>query len=114
MHSRWGNALTGLNQDVGFNLSELPMEIARMPVISRFYGIVIGMYFNDHNPPQFYANYPESEALFDFRGNIIEGGLPQRALRLVAHWIELHEPESSGSWERARHGEPLKQTESLD
>ena len=41
-----------------------------MPIISRFYGIVIVMYFNDHNPPHFHAKYAESEALFDFSGNI--------------------------------------------
>ena len=46
-----------------------------MPVISRFYGIVIAMYFNDHSPPHFHAKYSGYEALFDFEGNGIEGEL---------------------------------------
>jgi hypothetical protein len=64
-----------------------------MPVISRFYGIIIAMYFNDHNPPHFHAKYSGGEALFDFGCNIIEGELPNRASKLVKDWIQLHGDE---------------------
>ncbi len=50
-----------------------------MPIISRFYGIVITMYFNDHNPPHFHAKYSGYEALFNFDGLLLEGELPKRA-----------------------------------
>ena len=46
-----------------------------MPVISRFYGIMIAMYFMDHNPPHLHAKYAGFEALFDFSGELIEGEL---------------------------------------
>lgn len=85
-----------------------------MPVISRFYGIVIAMYFNDHNPPHFHAKYSGHEALFDFNGNLLEGELPKRASRLVADWIELHGRELQDNWQKARNGEPLSQIEPLE
>ncbi|WP_198242965.1 DUF4160 domain-containing protein [methane-oxidizing endosymbiont of Gigantopelta aegis] len=58
-----------------------------MPVISRFYGILIAMYFLDHNPPHIHAKYSGYEALFDFNGNMIEGFLPKRAVKLVQEWV---------------------------
>ncbi len=78
-----------------------------MPVISRFYGILIAMYFNDHNPPHFYAKYSGYEALFDFNGSIIEGELPKRAVKFVQEWISFHKSELEENWEKARSGEPL-------
>lgn len=54
-----------------------------MPVISRFYGIAIVMYFNDHNPPHCHAKYSGYEAIFDFDGNVLEGELPPRAAGFV-------------------------------
>lgn len=85
-----------------------------MPVISRFYGILIVMYFNDHNPPHFHAKHSGSEALFDFSGALIEGALPNRATRLVKEWLALHEEELSNNWQRARAGEPLLPIAPLD
>ena len=85
-----------------------------MPIISRFYGIAIVMYFNDHNPPHFHAKYSGSEALFDFSGKIMEGDLSSRASKMVRDWIKLHEAELNDNWVRARNGEPLKQIEPLD
>ena len=58
-----------------------------MPIISRFYGILIAMYFNDHNPPHFHAKYAGDEALFSFNGEILEGELPKRAVKFVQEWI---------------------------
>lgn len=65
-----------------------------MPEISRFYGIIIRMFFNDHLPPYFHASYSNYSAQIDIRtGDIINGELPRRALRLVQDWTELHRPE---------------------
>ena len=85
-----------------------------MPVISRFYGILIVMYFNDHNPPHFHAKYSGHEAIFDFSGQVIEGSLQNRASKLVKDWLSLHEEELSENWRRARAGEPLLQIEPLE
>jgi hypothetical protein len=85
-----------------------------MPVISRFYGIVIAMYFNDHNPPHFHAKYSGYEALYNFSGDIIEGSLPNRASKLVADWIVLHKEELEDNWAKARAGEPLSPIEPLE
>ena len=62
----------------------------RMPVISRFYGILIVMYFNDHNPPHLHAKYSGDEARYDFDGNVLEGKLSNRASNIVKEWISLH------------------------
>lgn len=78
-----------------------------MPVISRFYGIVIAMYFNDHSPPHFHAKYSGYEALFDFEATVIEGELPGRAVKFVEEWITLHKAELADNWQRARTGQPL-------
>lgn len=89
-------------------------QMFAMLVISRFYGIVIVMYFNDHNPPHFHAKYSGHEALFDFTGVIIKGSLPARASRLIKEWIELHHDELQANWVRARTGEPLTPIKPLD
>jgi hypothetical protein len=78
-----------------------------MPIISRFYGIAIAMYFNDHNPPHCHAKYSGYEALFDFEGNILEGELPPRATGFVQEWISEHEAELRSNWNKARSGQPL-------
>jgi len=78
-----------------------------MPIISRFYGILIAMYFNDHNPPHFHAKYSGYEAIFDFAGNVLEGELPKRAMLFVREWILLHNGELEENWRRAQNGQPL-------
>jgi len=85
-----------------------------MPVISRFYGILIAMYFLDHNPPHIHAKYSGYEALFDFNGNMIEGFLPKRAVKLVQEWVFCNRPALEENWQRAMAGEPLKSIEPLE
>jgi hypothetical protein len=80
---------------------------AEMPIISRFYGILIAMYFNDHNPPHFHAKYSGYEALFNFDGEILEGELPKRAVKFVQEWITYHKEELEDNWKKASSGEPL-------
>ncbi len=72
-----------------------------MPEISRFEGIIITMYFNEHNPPHFHANYNGIEAIFDlYEGSFIKGALPSRQSRLVLAWYELHKDELIQIWNK--------------
>jgi len=85
-----------------------------MPIISRFYGIVIAMYFKDHNPPHFHAKYSGYEARFNFEGDLLEGELPTRATKFVQEWISLHRPELEDNWHRAQNGQSLNYIAPLD
>ena len=65
-----------------------------MPEISRFYGIIIKMFFLDHSPPHFHAEYGEFKAQIGIKsGEIIKGELPRHALRLVQDWTAIHQQE---------------------
>src|SRR5256712_4909429 len=64
-----------------------------MPEVSRFYGIVIKIFYDDHNPPHFHAEYGEHEVLVSISTlAILSGSLPARALGLVTEWASLHLP----------------------
>lgn len=73
-----------------------------MPRLSAFYGIVIYLYWSDHPPPHFHAEYGSDEALVAIAdGTVIAGSLPRRAIRLVEEWRRLHLDELRIAWERA-------------
>jgi phosphomannomutase len=85
-----------------------------MPEISRFYGIVIKMFFDDHNPPHFHALYGEYEVLININSfAVFAGNLPPRALGLVIEWATQHQDELLINWERARGQESLSKIEPL-
>jgi predicted ABC-type transport system involved in lysophospholipase L1 biosynthesis ATPase subunit len=89
-------------------------RIDEMPTISRFMGIAIMMYFDDHPPPHFHARSGEFSA--KIRTDTLEllvGDLPRRELRLVLAWAELHALELQENWRRAREGETLLAIEPL-
>lgn len=70
-----------------------------MPEISRFLGIVIYMYFNEHNPPHFHAEYNEFKAAISIETlGILEGKLPSRVLSLVVEWAQEHQLELLDDW----------------
>jgi hypothetical protein len=74
-----------------------------MPEVSRFYGIVIKMFYDEHNPPHFHAEYGEYEVLVNINTLAIIGGrLPARALGMATEWAALHQQELRAAWERAR------------
>jgi hypothetical protein len=86
-----------------------------MPTISRFLGIVIRMYFEDHPPPHFHAHYAEHEAsIFIDTLEVREGSLPRRVLALVLEWAFQHRKELRENWQLAERQQPLKQIEPLD
>ena len=86
-----------------------------MPEISRFLGIVIKMFFDDHNPPHFHAEYDSDLALIDIRSvAVFSGRLPPRVTGLVIEWATLHQRELLADWDRARAREDLQQIAPLD
>ena len=86
-----------------------------MPEISRFFGIVIRMYFDDHNPPHFHAFYGENEAQVGIESiAVLEGALPSRAASMVFEWAALHQQELTENWRRLHSEEPVKKIEALD
>lgn len=86
-----------------------------MPEISRFLGIIIVMYYNDHAPPHFHAKYGELEAVIAINsGEVIEGRLPPRVLGLVQEWRESHRTELAEDWNLARERKALKRIEPLE
>ena len=85
-----------------------------MPEISLFRGIRITMYYSDHNPPHFHADYAGHRCLVDVvSGCVIRGSLPSRQLKLVLAWNELHRDELMQNWELAKQAEPLNKIEPL-
>ena len=79
-----------------------------MPVVSRFYGITIAFYWEDHLPPHFHARYSGDEGMIDINtGAVIRGTLPGRVLSLVNEWREKRKEELLANWDRASRRLPL-------
>ena len=71
-----------------------------MPCISEFYGIVIYMYWSEHNPPHFHAKYQGGEIVVDIKTlEVTKGSLPRRGLNLVLDWAEIHQNELLENWD---------------
>ena len=85
-----------------------------MPRISSFFGIAIWIYWQDHNPPHFHANYEEFEILICIKDlSIYSGFLPSRVFGLVMEWASLHREELMKNWELASKDLPLNKIEPL-
>ena len=85
-----------------------------MPVLSRFLGIIIAMYWNDHSPPHFHAQYGEFEITVDINTGIVEGKFPKRALKHVLEWYELHKDELLEDWKLCQNQESPNPIEPLE
>lgn len=85
-----------------------------MPEISRFLGIGIAMFYNEHGVPHFHAVYGEHEIAVEVRSRAVHGTFPRRALRHVLEWAEFHEAELLETWELARAGRPLNRIAPLE
>ena len=79
-----------------------------MPVISRFYGIVVFMNYREHEPPHFHAAYQDQEVSIEIKTGIVEGKMTKRALRMVFEWMEHHQDELLEDWDLARNRKPLQ------
>lgn len=79
-----------------------------MPEISRFFGIVVTIYYRDHPPPHFHAKYGDQTAVFSIDTlTLIEGRLPKRVTSLVVEWAFEHRAELMEDWNRAATDRPL-------
>ncbi len=86
-----------------------------MPEISRFLGIIITIYYNDHPPPHFHVRYGRQKAIININNlSLIEGKLSSRVLGLVIEWAYLHQDKLLENWELARLNKPLKKIEPLE
>ena len=86
-----------------------------MPEISRFFGIVVRMYYDEHNPTHLHAEYSGNKAVFDFQGNIIMGNVSSKtAIKLLREWIDIHEKELMEDWNLARANKEIKKINPLD
>lgn len=86
-----------------------------MPEICRFFGIIIRMFYDEHNPPHFHAEYQGKKAVFDFCGNTLKGNLNSRtAVKLVREWIDIHFVELEQAWTAARQYQEIKKIDPLD
>ena len=86
-----------------------------MPEISRFFGIVIAMYYQDHTPPHFHAKYGDDTGVFSIEDlKLIEGRLPRRAASLVLEWAFEHRDELMRDWQLAMAKQPLAKITPLE
>jgi hypothetical protein len=78
-----------------------------VPEISRFLGIIISMYYDEHAPPHFHAKYQGFEIQIEIHSGVVEGKFPRRALRAVLDWYEIYREALIYNWELAREHKPL-------
>ncbi|MCH7613786.1 MAG: DUF4160 domain-containing protein [Candidatus Marinimicrobia bacterium] len=78
-----------------------------MPEISRFYGIIIAIFYNEHNPPHFHARYGGQKVAININNlNVLDGEIQPRALSMVIEWASLHKEELLKDWELAKENQP--------
>ena len=86
-----------------------------MPEISRFFGVLITINYNDHPPPHFHVRYGRKKALVSIEdATILKGQIPPRVLGFVVEWATLHREELEENWDRARQQVPLEAIEPLE
>jgi hypothetical protein len=85
-----------------------------MPAISKFLGIIVAMYWDEHNPPHFHAKYGEYKITVNIKTGVVEGKFPKRALKHVLEWYEIHKDALLEDWELCSQREMPKQIEPLE
>jgi len=86
-----------------------------MPIISVFFGIIIRMYYREHEPGLFHAEHQGLQGKFDFCGEMTIGNIQSRtALRLIREWAALHQVELQTNWEQMKTGQPLNRIAPLE
>lgn len=86
-----------------------------MPEVSRFFGIIITMHYNEHPPPHFHVRYGEQKAIVGIQTLLLlEGQLTPRVFGLVMEWAALHQAELQVNWERARQTNSLTKIAPLE
>ena len=82
-------------------------EERTVPIISRFFGIVIYMYWKDHAPPHFHAKYADEEIAVEIKTGNVSGNMSHRAIKMIQEWRELYKVELLKDWELAEQKEGL-------
>lgn len=86
-----------------------------MPSISAFFGIIIRMFYNDHEPPHFHAEHQGRQGKFDFSGDMMVGAIESStARRLIREWALLHRRELEENWHLAKAHQSLRQIAPLE
>jgi hypothetical protein len=98
------------NDDDPFGIAR---DVAAMPEISRFFGIVIRMFYADHARPHFHAQYGEHSIAVEITGDGLSGSFPPHRMPLLYEWRDLHRDELIENWDRLREGRPPKPIEPL-
>ena len=85
-----------------------------MPEISRFYGIIISMYYDDHNPPHFHARYGKDKGVIEIASiRLLEGQLPPRVLGMIVEWTVQHQLELMNNWNAMQDDRPPRKIRPL-
>jgi hypothetical protein len=86
-----------------------------MPVIAVFFGIIVRMYYREHEPAHFHAEHQGQHAKFDFDGHMIVGSITSKtALKLIRDWARLHRAELEANWTKMKAGEALDRIAPLE
>ena len=86
-----------------------------MPIIAVFFGIVVRMFYKEHEPAHFHAEHQGQDAKFDFTGKLLAGGIQSRtAVRLIRQWAVLHRAELEANWAKMKAGRPLDKIPPLE
>ena len=93
----------------------LSLKKRSMPIISTFFGIIIRMYFGDHNPPHFHVEFQGEKATFNFDGQLLAGSISSgTARKLVRDWARRHRLELMINWRNIEEGRPLNRIKPLE
>ena len=84
-----------------------------MPEISRFYGIIIYMYYNEHNPPHFHFSFGEYKGVMYIKTGIIEGKIPAKVIKKIIAWAEIHEKNLLKTWDLLQEGKRITRIKPL-
>lgn len=86
-----------------------------MAFVSTFFGVLIRMFYREHNPPHFHAEYQGMEGEFDFEGTMLKGNIKsQTAKQLIRQWAQLHKPELEINWSNIEKKQNINKIEPLD
>jgi len=109
----WRLAANRLYYSCYYATSALLVKNGIMAEISRFYGIIISMFGNEHSPPHFHIKYGHYKALYMIKKGIVKGEIPINILKKVSEWVEIHKEELSQNWELIQNGKDVNKIEPL-
>ena len=78
-----------------------------MTIISRFFGIIVFMFWREHQPPHFHAKYGDEEVIVEIETGELTGNISQRVQNMIQEWRELHKDELMADWKLAEENRPL-------